>query len=99
MSDLNRPFALSAEEDFKRYDSGPTRHFDEVSNDLQLNTVFQALLIFKAMVFHGVETARRPKLDYSSNKFICTLFNLRTITIPSMMGGGGTGTATGSTTP
>ena len=81
-----QPFALSAQEDFKRYDSGQTRHFDEVDNDLQLNTVFQALLIFKAMVFHGVETARRPKLDYASNKWICTLFNLRTITTASMLG-------------
>lgn len=81
-----QPFALSAEENFKRYDSGQTRHFDEVGNDLQLNTAFLALLIFKAMVFHGVETARRPKLDYTSNKWICTLFNLRTITTPAMLG-------------
>jgi hypothetical protein len=83
---LNRPFALFTE-DFKRYDSGPTQHFDEVGNDLQLNTVFQALLIFKAMAFHGEETARRPRLDYSSNKFICTIFNLRTITTPVDDGG------------
>lgn len=81
-----QPFTLSAEEDFKRYDSGQTRHFDEVDNDLQLNTAFKALLVFKAMVFHGVETARRPKLDYNSQKWICTLFNLRTITTPSMLG-------------
>jgi hypothetical protein len=81
-----QPFALSAEEDFKRYDSGQTRTFDEVDNDLQLNTVFQALLIFKAMIFQGISTAQRPKLDYSSNKRICTLFNLRTITTPEMLG-------------
>ena len=79
-------FALSTEEGFKRYDSGQTRRFDEVGNDLQLNTVFQALLVFKAMVFHGVETARRPSLDYARNNWICTLFNLRTITTPSLLG-------------
>lgn len=79
-------FALSTEEGFKRYDSGQTRRFDEVGNDLQLNTVFQALLVFKAMVFHGVETARRPNLDYARNNWICTLFNLRTITTPSILG-------------
>nr|POF13543.1 hypothetical protein CFP56_02566 [Quercus suber] len=81
-----QPFALSVEEDFKRYDSGQIRVFDEVENDLQLNSVFQALLVFKAMVIHGIPTVARPKLDYSGNKWVCTLFNLRTVTTPSMVG-------------
>lgn len=65
---LLKALGATDEDFFKRYDSDQTRHFDEVDNDLQLNTAFQALLIFKAMVFHGVKTARRPKLNYASNK-------------------------------
>ncbi|KAK3685287.1 2OG-Fe dioxygenase-domain-containing protein [Podospora appendiculata] len=81
-----QPFALSLEEDFKRHDSGQVRVFDEVQDELQLNTAFQALLVFKAMVCHGIATRPRPKLDYGSNKWVCTLFNLRTVTRPDMLG-------------
>lgn len=81
-----QPFALSVEEDFKRYDSGQIRRFDEVQNELQLNSIFQALLAFKAMMLHGVPTAPRPKLEYGINKWVCTLFNLRTVTTPDILG-------------
>ncbi|KAJ4415714.1 hypothetical protein N0V85_002589 [Neurospora sp. IMI 360204] len=81
-----QPFALSVEEDFKRHDSGQIRMFDEVQDELQLNTAFQALLVFKGMICHGVSTAQRPRLDYSSDKWVCTLFNLRTVTTPSILG-------------
>lgn len=81
-----QPFVLTAEENFKRYDSGQTRRFAEIDNDLQLNTAFQALFIFKAMIFHGVEIPQRPKLDYATRNWICTLFNVRTITTPSILG-------------
>lgn len=81
-----QPFALSVEEDFKRHDSGQIRVFDEVQDELQLNTAFQALLVFKGMICHGVQTTHRPRLDYSSDKWVCTLFNLRTVTTPSILG-------------
>lgn len=81
-----QPFALSADEDFKRYDSGHMRRFDEIEDDLQLNTVLQALLVFKGMVVHGVEMAHRPKLDYDWNKNILTLFSLRTTTNEEILG-------------
>lgn len=81
-----QPFALSADEDFKRYDSGHMRRFDEIEDDLQLNTVLQALLVFKGMVVHGVEMAHRPKLDYDWNKNILTLFSLRTTTNQEILG-------------
>lgn len=81
-----QPFALSVEEDFKRHDSGQIRVFDEVQDELQLNTAFQALLVFKGMICHGVKTAERPRLDYSSDQWVCTLFNLRTVTTPSILG-------------
>ncbi|MEU2957157.1 2OG-Fe dioxygenase family protein [Streptomyces xanthochromogenes] len=81
-----QPFALSAEEDFVRHDSGQTRVFEEVGDNLQLNTALQALLVFKSLVFHGVATAHRPKLDYNSPGWICTLFNLRTISTPELQG-------------
>ncbi|KAG9250294.1 2OG-Fe dioxygenase-domain-containing protein [Emericellopsis atlantica] len=81
-----QPFALSAEEDFKRYDSGQIRRFDEIDDELQLNTVLQALLVFKGMVVHGVEMAHRPKLDYDVNKNILTLFHLRTTTNQEILG-------------
>lgn len=81
-----QPFTLTADEDFKRHDSGQIRRFDEIQNELQLNSVFQALLAFKAMVIHGVDIARRPKLEYDMNKWVCTLFNLRTVTTPDIVG-------------
>lgn len=81
-----QPFALSEGEDFKRYDSGQIRRFDEIENELQLNSVCQALFIFKAMIIHGIEVTHREKLDYSWNKFICTLFSVRTITTPEILG-------------
>lgn len=81
-----QPFALSAEEDFVRHDSGQTRKFQEIDDDLQGNSALQALLVFKALVFHGVPVKQRPKLDYNSEKFICTLFNLRTVTNKDLLG-------------
>ena len=81
-----QPFTLTAEEDFKRYDSGQIRRFDEVQNELQLNSVFQALFAFKAMILHGVPTIHRPKLNYGANKWVCTIFNLRTVTTPDLLG-------------
>ncbi|MGW1194274.1 2OG-Fe dioxygenase family protein [Streptomyces sp. NPDC002536] len=81
-----QPFALSAEEDFVRHDSGKARVFHEIGDDLQQNTALQALFVFKSLMIHGVSTARRPKLDYGSDNWICTLFNLRTITTPDLVG-------------
>lgn len=81
-----QPFALSLEEDFKRHDSGQIRVFDEVEDELQLNTAFQALMVFKAAVIHGVETTFRDKLNYDTKKWVCTLFNLRTVTTPNLLG-------------
>ncbi|TFB00898.1 hypothetical protein CCMA1212_007374 [Trichoderma ghanense] len=81
-----QPFVLTVEEDFNRYDSGAIRRFDEVQNDLQLNSIFQALFAFKAMIIHGMEVAHRPKLEYGINKWVCTLFNLRTVTTPHILG-------------
>ncbi|MFC8917839.1 2OG-Fe dioxygenase family protein [Streptomyces sp. NPDC057116] len=81
-----QPFALSAEEDFVRHDSGQTRIFEEIGDDLQMNTALQALLRFKSLIFRGVTTAHRPKLDYDSPSWICTLFNLRTISTPELQG-------------
>ncbi|KAL2864992.1 2OG-Fe dioxygenase family protein [Aspergillus lucknowensis] len=81
-----QPFVLSAEEGFKRHDSGQTRSFDEVEDVLQLNTAFQALCLFKAMIFHGIPIRQRPNFDYSVNHWICTLFSLRTLTTPQLRG-------------
>ncbi|KAJ5305494.1 uncharacterized protein N7443_005154 [Penicillium atrosanguineum] len=81
-----QPFALSLEEDFKRHDSNTIRRFDEVDNDLQRNTVFQALLVFKGVMCHGITVNERPKLNYRSNQWVCTLFALRTVTTPEMLG-------------
>jgi hypothetical protein len=81
-----QPFVLSAEEDFKRYDSGQVRIFDEIENEVQLNTAFQAMLVFKGIMMNGVQTLQRPNLDYSRNRSVCTLFHLRTVTTPEMLG-------------
>lgn len=81
-----QPFMLSADEDFVRHDSGTERILDEVDNDLQLNSVLQALFVFKAFMVHDTTFKQRPRLDYSTKDFICTLFNLRTVTTPDLVG-------------
>ncbi|KAK2052504.1 hypothetical protein LY76DRAFT_598560 [Colletotrichum caudatum] len=81
-----QPFILSKAEDFSRYDSDKVRHFDEVEDDLQLNTVFQALMVFKSAVYRGVRSLRRPNMDYETSKWICTLFSVRTTTTPERLG-------------
>lgn len=82
----SQPFVLSAEEDFVRHDSDTLRRFDEVQDDLQLNTALQAMLAFKFLVVDGVDIARRPRLDYGRAEWICTLFSLRTVTTPGLLG-------------
>ncbi|KAG9258281.1 2OG-Fe dioxygenase-domain-containing protein [Emericellopsis atlantica] len=81
-----QPFSLSAAEDFKRHDSDTVRVFDEIEEELHSNTVLQGLMIFKAMVMHGVPTMHRPNFDYGANKWVCTMFNLRTVTRPDILG-------------
>lgn len=81
-----QPFMLSAEEDFVRYDSGQERIFAEIENDLQTNTVLHALFIFKTYMFRDEDFIHRLKLDYTTDNFICTLFNLRTVTTPDSIG-------------
>ncbi|HEV2639898.1 MAG TPA: 2OG-Fe dioxygenase family protein [Actinocrinis sp.] len=81
-----QPFVLSREEDFVRHDSETLRIFDEVQNDLQLNTAVQAMLAFKLLVIDGIGIARRPRLDYGRAEWICTLFSIRTLTTPGLLG-------------
>lgn len=81
-----QPFTLTEGEDFKRYDSGQIRRFDEIQDNLQLNSVLQALFVFKAMIINGVEIANRPNLQYDAGKWVCTLFNVRTFTNSKVLG-------------
>lgn len=69
-----------------RHDSGMTREFEEVGEDLQQNSVLHALFLFQAFMVHGVEHKHRPKLDYDINTWICTLFNLHTVTQRDILG-------------
>ncbi|SGY91092.1 2OG-Fe dioxygenase family protein [Moritella viscosa] len=81
-----QPFVLSKEEDFIRHDSGKDRHFRGLSESLQDNTIFKSLLLFKHLVCHDIVTTCRPNIDYASKKWVCTVFNLRTITSPDLIG-------------
>ncbi|TXH22331.1 MAG: hypothetical protein E6R06_17430 [Mycobacterium sp.] len=81
-----QPFVLSHEEDFVRHDSGQLREFAEIGEDLQENTVLQALLRFQATVIEGVSVTPRPKLDYASRSWVCTVFHLLTISTPDLIG-------------
>jgi hypothetical protein len=75
-----QPYTLTVQEDYKRHDSGIPRMFDETPKDMQGNTVVQALMLFKALVFQGVPVSPRDRLDYASPAWICTMFNARTHT-------------------
>ncbi|MEU8877892.1 2OG-Fe dioxygenase family protein [Streptomyces javensis] len=81
-----QPFMLSTEDDFVRHDAGQVRIFDEIRDDLQLNTALQALFVFKFLVFDGMKVEQRPKLDYDSDRWVCTLLNVRTITDGDLIG-------------
>ncbi|KAK7928823.1 hypothetical protein PG985_005821 [Apiospora marii] len=73
-------------EDFKRSDSGQARDFAVMGNDLSLNSVFQALLVFKSLILYGLSTRQRPHQDYSDRRWICITFNLRIVTTTDMLG-------------
>ncbi|MFS8204277.1 2OG-Fe dioxygenase family protein [Streptomyces sp. CWNU-52B] len=81
-----QPFMLSTEDDFVRHDAGQVRVFDEIRDDLQLNTALQALFVFKYLVFDGMTVEPRPKLDYDSDRWVCTLLNVRTTTTRDLVG-------------
>lgn len=81
-----QPFVLSAEEDFIRDDSGLLRHFRGIQDELQLNTAFQALLSFKSLIIDDLEIAPRKNLKLDFDKWVTTVFQLRTITTPSLVG-------------
>ncbi|RYP09072.1 hypothetical protein DL764_001493 [Monosporascus ibericus] len=81
-----QPFILSKDEGFKRHDSDSLREFPEVADDLQQNSVLHALLRFKTFFIQDLEIAKRPAQDYTSDKWICTLFNVRTFTSDDVLG-------------
>lgn len=81
-----QPFVLSAEEDFVRHDSGQLRYFRGIQDEVQLNTVFQALLRFQAFIISGVEVTPRNNLEVSPDVWVSTVFHLRTITNQSTLG-------------
>jgi hypothetical protein len=76
----SQPYTLTVQEDYKRHDSGVPRMFDEAPLEMQGNTVVQALMLFKSLIFQGVPITPRDCLDYSSPTWICTMFNARTHT-------------------
>jgi hypothetical protein len=76
----SQPYTLTVQEDYKRHDSGIPRTFDEAPTAMQGNTVVQALMLFKALVFHNIPVPPREKLNYANPSWICTMFNARTHT-------------------
>jgi hypothetical protein len=76
----SQPYTLTVQEDYKRHDSGIPRTFDEAPTAMQGNTVVQALMLFKALIFHNVPVPPREYLNYASPSWICTMFNARTHT-------------------
>ncbi|GAB2580651.1 hypothetical protein GCM10027168_11860 [Streptomyces capparidis] len=82
----DRPFLLTADDDFRRFDSGSPRSFPPLSHLLLHNHAFAALMAIKAAVTTGVATRPRKGLDYSSPTSVCTVFHLRTITSAELTG-------------
>lgn len=81
-----QPFVLSCDEDFVRFDSNQLRSFEEINDDLQLNTAFQALLCIKSMIINKVYIHPRKNLLPDRHRNVCTVFNLRTLTTPELLG-------------
>jgi hypothetical protein len=81
-----QPYVLSVEDDFVRFDSGKIREFAEIDDATQFNPTFKALLVFKALIVGDMETAHRAGLDYTTSKWISTVFPTRIITTPKLTG-------------
>ncbi len=81
-----QPFVLSTEEDFIRHDSGKVRNFVGLNEDLVNNLAFQNLLKIKYTLISDMRFNQRNFLDYTSEDWITTLFHLRTITTPKILG-------------
>lgn len=87
LSRLNfQPFVLSKEEDFVRDDSGKNRSFRGIQDEVQANTAFQGLLKFKASIIEEMDILPRPDLQNMMDKWVSTVFQLRTITNPKLIG-------------
>lgn len=81
-----QPFVLSADEDFIRHDSGKIRYFRGLEEQLTTNLAFQSLLRIKNFLVSGLDIPPRPNLNYSSSDWVSTVFHLRTITQPDLLG-------------
>ena len=79
-------FLLSSDEDFCRHDSGKLRSFRAIQDNVQMNTVFQALFLFHSLVVEGVRVEPRKNLKKSLKELVSTIFHLRTITNKSKIG-------------
>lgn len=81
-----QPFVLSEEEGFKRTDSGKLRSFGGIQDDVQKNTAFQALLKFQSCMLEGMNVKKRKNLEDRSDRLMSTAFQLRTTTVPELLG-------------
>ncbi|OJJ88406.1 uncharacterized protein ASPGLDRAFT_41977, partial [Aspergillus glaucus CBS 516.65] len=54
-----QPYMLTVQEDYRRHDSEIPRTFDETPPEIQGNTVVQAALLFKALVFQDAPITPR----------------------------------------
>lgn len=79
-------FILSEEEGFKREDADKYRNFRGIQDTVQNNTAFQALIKFQAYMFNGMKIKNLPNLEESNEKWVSTVFQLRTITTPEFIG-------------
>lgn len=81
-----QPFILHNGEDFIRHDSETFRAFRGIQDDIQMNTAFIGLLRFQAYIMEGVKVKKRINIKDDSNKWISTVFHLRTITNKEIIG-------------
>lgn len=81
-----QPFVLSEEEDFCRSDSGMLRYFRGIEDNTQNNSAFQALIKFKSFMISDFPIENRLNLHDSFDKWVSTIFQLRTITSTELIG-------------
>lgn len=79
-------FILSKGEEFIRYDSDILRNFRGIQDNVQTNSAFQALIKFQSIILQNVNIKGRPNLENNKNKWVSTIFQLRTITTPKLIG-------------
>jgi hypothetical protein len=83
---VDQPFLLSSSEGFQRHDSGLERIFDSIPQFISNNIAILNLFAIKISIVQDKPLIQRMQLDYGDERWITTLFNIKTLSSSSLLG-------------